>query len=140
MYRALVRRLVRRAFGDLGEGRFQHNQSRFAPDAVMRVHSDGRTCTYRGKAELQQAFRTLGESSLEGPFELLDIWVNGWPWDTRVAVAWKRINRRTSLPVYGMNRIRIGAQGVLEEDVFIGDRISQEADVANRSSAAATAS
>jgi hypothetical protein len=34
----------------------------------------------------------LGESSLEGRFELLNIWVNGWPSNMRVAVAWKRIN------------------------------------------------
>lgn len=38
-----------------------------------------------------------------------------------VQYAWTRTNRLTSSPVYGMNRTRIGAQGVLEEDVFIGE-------------------
>jgi hypothetical protein len=117
MYRAFVRRVVRRAFADIGDNRFQRHLIRFATDAVMRVHADGSTRTYRGKEELQVAYRSLGESSLEGPFELLDIWVKGWPWHTRVA------SRLMSSPVSGMNRIRIGREGVIEEDVFIGERM-----------------
>lgn len=114
MYRTIVRRLVRRAFAGLGENRFARHVDRFADGGILRVHSGGVTRTYTGSEQLKDAFHHLGQSCMEGPFDLTDTWVRGWPWDTRVAVAWKRSRAAEGRPstVYGMNRIRLGHKGV----------------------------
>jgi ketosteroid isomerase-like protein len=79
-YKALVRRIVRRAFADLSAGNFEHHLTRFAEEATMRVHgASERTRTFVGLAQIRQGFRDLAESPLEGPFEIIDIWVKACP-------------------------------------------------------------
>jgi hypothetical protein len=86
---------------------------------VMSTRSLGRPERSGGPA----AIASPPPPRFEGPFEIIDIWVNGLPGNTRVAVAWKRRVRSPDgsyLPVYGMNRIRLGVKGAIEEDIFVG--------------------
>jgi ketosteroid isomerase-like protein len=85
MYKAAVRRLIRRNVEALGRGEVQPLLAAYADDAVLVFPG---TSTWggehRGKAAIGAFLRRFVDSELQGSVE--DILVNGPPWRTRVCV------------------------------------------------------
>jgi ketosteroid isomerase-like protein len=89
MYHAMVKRQLRRAFHDLGRGNYETILSGMAPSFEHVFFGEhplgGKRHTGTGYRlwfeRLARLFPDLG-------FELRNIIVNGWPWDTVAAVEW----------------------------------------------------
>jgi hypothetical protein len=98
MYKAMVRKLIRRSIGTLNEGRYEPSLAVFDRDAQLSFPGDnswsrefrfpqlGREAfaTHRGKDEIEAFLRRYVGTGMQMSVE--DILVNGPPWDTRVAV------------------------------------------------------
>ena len=98
MYKATVRRLIRRSIRLLNGGRYETSLAVFAPDATLSFPGDnswssefrspelGREpfATHRGKKEIETFLRRYVSTGMQMSVE--DILVNGPPWNTRVAV------------------------------------------------------
>jgi ketosteroid isomerase-like protein len=89
MYHAIVKMQLRRAFGDLNQGnfdtvlkgmapRFEHQFFGRHPLGGVRHTSTGYRLWFQRLARIFPDLR----------FELRNIIVNGWPWDTVAAVEW----------------------------------------------------
>ena len=98
MYKATVRKLIRRSIRLLNEGRYETSLAVFSPGAVLCFPGDnswsgefrppqlGREpfATHRGKDEIEAFLRRYVGTGMQMSIE--DILVNGPPWNTRVAV------------------------------------------------------
>jgi ketosteroid isomerase-like protein len=98
MYKATVRRLIRRSILLLNEGHYEASLAVFASDATLSFPGDnswsnefrsprlGREpfATHRGKEEIATFLRRYVGTGMQMSVE--DILVNGPPWNTRVAV------------------------------------------------------
>jgi ketosteroid isomerase-like protein len=98
MYKATVRRMIRRSIRALNAGDYGPTLAVFAEDATLtfpgdnswsrqfRVPEPGRAAypTHRGRAEIEAFLRRYVDHGIQ--MEVDDILVNGPPWDTRVAV------------------------------------------------------
>ena len=98
MYKATVRRRIRRSIRLLNEGCYETSLAVFSQDAVLCFPGDnswsgefrspqlGRDqfVTHRGRDEIESFLRRYVGTGMEMSIE--DILVNGPPWNTRVAV------------------------------------------------------
>jgi len=98
MYKAIVRRLIRRSIRALNEGDYGPTLAVFADDATLTFPGDnswsrqfrppqpGRAAhpTHRGRTEIEAFLRRYVDHGIQ--MEVDDILVNGPPWNTRVAV------------------------------------------------------
>ena len=98
MYKATVRRLIRRSIRLLNDGRYEPTLAVFGRDATLSFPGDnswsrqfrtpylGRDAfaTHRGTAEIEEFLRRYVATGMQMSIE--DILVNGPPWNTRVAV------------------------------------------------------
>jgi ketosteroid isomerase-like protein len=98
MYKALVRRLIRRSIRLLNEGSYDAALAVFASDATLSFPGDNSWssefrapnldresfATHRGKGEIEAFLRRYVSTGMQMTVE--DILVNGPPWNTRVAV------------------------------------------------------
>ncbi|MGA7732130.1 MAG: nuclear transport factor 2 family protein [Chloroflexia bacterium] len=89
MYSLIVRRNIRNAFAQINKGNYAAIVKQFGPNAEHVFYGEhalaGSRFTHAGIARwykrLPAAFPNLR-------FDLKKIVVNGWPWDTTVAVEW----------------------------------------------------
>jgi hypothetical protein len=98
MYKATVRKLIRRSIASLNEGHYEPSLAVFDRDAQLSFPGDnswsrefrapelGRQAfaTHRGKEEIEVFLRRYVGTGMQMSVE--DILVNGPPWNTRVAV------------------------------------------------------
>jgi ketosteroid isomerase-like protein len=98
MYKATVRRLIRRSIRALNAGDYGPTLAVFADDATLTFPGDnswsrqfrapqaGRAAqpTHRGRAEIEAFLRRYVDHGIQ--MQVDDILVNGPPWNTRVAV------------------------------------------------------
>jgi ketosteroid isomerase-like protein len=98
VYKAAVRFLIRRNIRALNEGDYRPALAMFSQDAELtfpgdntwarqhRVPQPGRQAfpTHRGRGEIETFLRTYVSNHIQ--MEVEEILVNGFPWNTRVAV------------------------------------------------------
>jgi ketosteroid isomerase-like protein len=85
MYAAIVERVIRNGFRQLNRGDIDAVLALFADDAVLQFpgeHALAADC--RGKPEIARWFRNLRRLLPTLQFEIVDVTVRGWPWNTRV--------------------------------------------------------
>jgi ketosteroid isomerase-like protein len=86
MYKLIVKRIVRRAFGRLSEGDYEAVVKQFGPQSRFMFAGEH---ALGGERRGQQAVRQWFEEMLRLfpgiRIEPRDIVVNGWPWSTTVA-------------------------------------------------------
>jgi ketosteroid isomerase-like protein len=89
MYHWLVRRLVRRTFESLSRGDYESVLKGVSPSVIHTfsgTHALGGT---RHSVEaMHRWFQRLYRLCPKLNFEIKNIAVSGWPWDTTVAVEW----------------------------------------------------
>ncbi|HEY0474209.1 MAG TPA: nuclear transport factor 2 family protein [Kribbella sp.] len=88
MYHRFVAGKVRQAFAQISAGNWEAMVSGMAPTFTYRFYGDHALSGERHTHEAlrrwwQRCFRLLPETR----FEVKDVLVAGWPWDTRVATA-----------------------------------------------------
>jgi ketosteroid isomerase-like protein len=87
MYRFVVKQQVRRAYGQISRGEYEAVVSQFAPDVrfqFLGTHALGGE--RRGPEAVREWFATVSRIFPDLRLEPRDVLVNGWPWNTRVAV------------------------------------------------------
>lgn len=89
IYRAIVKRKARGIFTALSRGEWQSTTGDLAADVHHVFPGDNALGGERHSSEafelwLERLFRLIPEIE----FEVLDVAVRGWPWDTAVAVEW----------------------------------------------------
>ena len=105
MYHAIVRRKLRRAFADINAGRWGRIIPQFARAHRHVFHGDHALGGER--TDLEATRRWYGRLARIFPdlrFEVCDIAVGGWPWDTVAMVAWT--------DRFAVNGVPAGNQGV----------------------------
>ncbi|WP_328324311.1 nuclear transport factor 2 family protein [Kribbella sp. NBC_00382] len=88
MYHRIVAGKVRAAFAEISAGNWEAMVAGMAPEFTYRFYGDhalgGERHTHESlRRWWQRCFRLLPETT----FEVRDVLVAGWPWDTRVATA-----------------------------------------------------
>ena len=124
LYHAYVRRQVRCSFRVLSAVQLKRHLERFALDAELCVHGIAPGCgRWQGQRSIAASFRRLYADLPHHDFTIEDVWVQGGPGNTTVAVAWTdHAYSAAGTPVgrRGMNRIRLRWGRVVAEDVFVG--------------------
>jgi len=88
MYHRIVARKVRKTFEQISAGNWEPMVAGMAPSFTYRFYGDHALSGERGTHEAlrrwwERCFRLLPDTG----FEVQDILVSGWPWNTRVATA-----------------------------------------------------
>ena len=88
MYHRIVARKVRKTFQQISAGNWEPMVAGMAPSFTYRFYGDHALSGERRTHEAlrrwwERCFRLLPDTS----FEVQDILVSGWPWNTRVATA-----------------------------------------------------
>ena len=119
LYHAIVRHLTRREFALLSEGRWREHLRAFAPHAMLRVSGlHALSGVAHGHDAIEATFAQLYDLLPTHRFEVHRVWVQGWPWDTRVAVHFtEQATPRDGEPFTGegCNVIRLRFGRVVEE-------------------------
>src|SRR5437867_1958293 len=96
MYKLIVKQIVRRNFRSLSRGDFDKVVRKFATDIRFRFAGDHALGGERRGREAARAWFVEAWGRFGGlQLEPLDVVVNGWPWNTRVAT---RFQVHTTLP------------------------------------------
>ena len=86
MYKLIVRRMVRTAFESLNRGDFERPLGKFAPDVHFRFAGDNAMGADVHGVEGARSWFRRAFGLFEGiRFEIHDVVVAGWPWNTTVA-------------------------------------------------------
>lgn len=94
IYRAVVKRRARRIFADLSSGQWQATTVGLADDVHHVFPGDNALGGERHSREaMERWFERLYRLIPEISFEVHDVAVRGWPWDTAVAVEWSDSGR-----------------------------------------------
>lgn len=89
IYRAIVKRKARGIFASLSEGDWREASVDLADDVHHVFPGDNALGGERhSKAEFERWLQRLFRLIPEIEFEVHDVAVRGWPWDTAVAVEW----------------------------------------------------
>ena len=89
MYRRFVERRVRETFRQLSEGNWEAQVGQMPPGLVHVFPGDHALGGVRRTPEgMRKWFRRLYEIFPDLGFEVKNVLVRGWPWDTHVAVEW----------------------------------------------------
>jgi ketosteroid isomerase-like protein len=145
MYKALIRRQVRKAYGNLRAGDYDKVVDRFGPDSIFCMEGDhplgGEN---RGREAIRDWFRRAWELFPDLRLEPHEILVNGGPWNIRVAT---HFTVTASLPdgsTYrneGMQFLKLRGPSVVEDRLYEDTKVLAEAiETASRASAPRTAS
>lgn len=122
MYHAIVKRQLRRAFRDLGRGNYETILAGMAPrfeHVFFGEHPLGGTRHTGGAYRLW--FERLARLFPGLGFEIRNIIVNGWPWNTVAAVEWvDRLTTRDGQPQQnvGVHIIRMRWTKVTEIRIY----------------------
>jgi ketosteroid isomerase-like protein len=86
IYHLVVKRIARRGFAQLSEGNFDPVVKLFDSSGVLRFSGDhAMGGEHRGPDEVRAWFERVHGYFPDLRFEPLEIVVDGWPWDTRLA-------------------------------------------------------
>lgn len=89
LYRTIVKRKARGLFAALSRGEWQSTTKDIAEDVHHVFAGEGALGGERHSRDaLEQWFERLYRLIPEIEFEVLDVAVRGWPWNTAVAVEW----------------------------------------------------
>lgn len=89
IYRAIVKRKAREIFADLSRGDWKATTTDIADDVHHVFPGDNALGGERRSREaLERWFERLYRLLPEIEFDVRDIAVRGWPWDTAVAIEW----------------------------------------------------
>jgi ketosteroid isomerase-like protein len=119
-----VRANIRAAFERLEAGAHEeHVRGNFAPDATFVIHGDPELAgNYSGHEAIIAGLDNLFQLVPDHDFTLHEMWVTIGSSEVTAAVAWSDAAQLPSgqpLPTQGMNRLRVGPGGLLEEHLFI---------------------
>ncbi len=90
MYHAIIKRLVRRGYEHISRGEFEPVTKLFTSSAVFRFSGDhAMGGERRGPDEVRAWFEFVGRLFRDFRLEPLEIVVDGWPWNTCVAVRFR---------------------------------------------------
>jgi ketosteroid isomerase-like protein len=89
MYSLIVRRNIRNAFAQINRGKYAGIVKQFAPNAEHVFYGDHALGGSRfTPAGIARWYKRLPAIFPDLRFDVKKITVNGWPWDTTVAVEW----------------------------------------------------
>ncbi len=89
MYGTIVRNQIRKAFQQINAGDYDSVVAQFAPNAEHVFYGTHALSGSRfTPASIRQWYTRLATLFPTLHFDLQQIMVSGWPWDTYVAVAW----------------------------------------------------
>jgi ketosteroid isomerase-like protein len=119
-----VRANIQAAFARLEAGsHVEHVRGNFAPDATFVIHGHPDLAgAHSGHEAIIAGLDNLFRLVPVHDFTLQEIWVTIGSNEVTAAVAWSDAAQLPSgepLPTEGMNRLRVGPAGLLEEHLFI---------------------
>jgi ketosteroid isomerase-like protein len=89
IYRAIVKRRARDVFAALEEGDWRRTTADLAPDVHHTFPGDNALGGERhSRAAMEAWFERLYRLIPELSFEVHEVAVRGWPWDTAVSIQW----------------------------------------------------
>lgn len=89
MYHFIVKQIVRRGFQNVSQGNYEALLAQFHPNLEHRFAGNHALGGERHTVDtMRRWFHRLGRIFPELRFELKQIAVQGWPWNTLVAVEW----------------------------------------------------
>jgi ketosteroid isomerase-like protein len=122
MYRFAVKQIVRRAYRQLSAGNYEPVLKMFGPTSIFvfsGTHALGGE--RRGVDEVREVFRLMFSLFPGLRLEPRSVVVNGWPWDTRVAVRFSvRATLKDGRPYAneGMQFLRLRWGRVVEDRLY----------------------
>jgi ketosteroid isomerase-like protein len=122
LYSAIVRRNVRRSFQRLSDGAYEQVLRQFAPDVAFSfagTHVLGGE--RRGVALVRGWFTQLYQTFPGIRFDVREVLVAGWPWDTRVATHFAVSAPRRDGSAYrneGMQLARLRWGRIIEDRLY----------------------
>lgn len=122
MYHAIVRNKIRTGFRHLSAGNYEVVLQQFSPSIYFTfagTHALGGE--RRGLDNVRQWFQKLFRTFPGLQFEIHEIVVNGWPWNTRVATRFTLhvpINEQRTYTNTGMQFVRIRWGRMVEDYLY----------------------